>query len=85
MQINPRLEQLNDAVNVYSTVLKLLYTILINVLLFMAIDALIKSLTDGKDGFLYLSRTVTVLLQTLLQDEIAEVKLISIYSILGQK
>ncbi|XP_052800814.1 tyrosine-protein kinase BAZ1B-like isoform X2 [Mya arenaria] len=35
-------------------------------------DALMKALTSGKDGFTYLSRTLTVLLQTLLQDQIAE-------------
>ena len=38
-------------------------------------DALMKALATGKDGFIYLSRVVTVLLQTLLQDQIAEVKL----------
>ena len=32
-----------------------------------------KALASGKDGFVYLSRTLTVLLQTLLQDQIAEV------------
>ena len=37
------------------------------------LDALMKALAAGKDGFTYLSRTITVLLQTLLQDQIAEV------------
>ena len=32
-----------------------------------------KALAGGKDGFVYLSRVLTVLLQTLLQDQIAEV------------
>ncbi|KAL4225144.1 Tyrosine-protein kinase baz1b [Mactra antiquata] len=35
-------------------------------------DALMKALVSGKDGFTYLCRTLIVLLQTLLQDQIAE-------------
>ncbi|XP_053384171.1 tyrosine-protein kinase BAZ1B-like isoform X2 [Mercenaria mercenaria] len=35
-------------------------------------EALMKALAAGKDGFTYLCRTLTVLLQTLLQDQIAE-------------
>lgn len=35
-------------------------------------DALMKALVSGKDGFTYLSRVLTVLLQTLLQDQLAE-------------
>ncbi|XP_021346334.1 tyrosine-protein kinase BAZ1B-like isoform X2 [Mizuhopecten yessoensis] len=35
-------------------------------------DALMKALSCGTDGFTYLSRALVVLLQTLLQDEIAE-------------
>ena len=38
-------------------------------------DALMKAVATGKDGFVYLSRVLTVLLQTLLQDRIAEVNL----------
>lgn len=36
-------------------------------------DALMKALAGGAQGFAYLSRVLSVLLQTLLQDEIAEV------------
>ena len=39
-------------------------------------DAVMKALATGKDGFVYLSRVLTVLLQTLLQDGIAEVYII---------
>ncbi|XP_060562617.1 LOW QUALITY PROTEIN: tyrosine-protein kinase BAZ1B-like [Ruditapes philippinarum] len=35
-------------------------------------DCFMKALASGKDGFTYLCRTLTVLLQTLLQDQIAE-------------
>ncbi|XP_060064510.1 tyrosine-protein kinase BAZ1B-like [Ylistrum balloti] len=35
-------------------------------------DALMKALSSGNEGFTYLSRALVVLLQTLLQDEIAE-------------
>ena len=36
-------------------------------------DALMKALASGKEGFAYLGRVLIILLQTLLQDEIAEV------------
>ena len=39
-------------------------------------DALIKALVGGPTGFTYLSRVLTVLLQTLLQDQITEVGLL---------
>ena len=39
----------------------------------MITDALMKALANGPQGFAYLSRVLGVLLQTLLQDEIAEV------------
>ncbi|XP_055996600.1 tyrosine-protein kinase BAZ1B-like isoform X2 [Ostrea edulis] len=35
-------------------------------------DALMKALCNGKEGFLYISRVLVVLLQTLLQDQISE-------------
>ena len=47
-----------------------------------------KAVTTGKDGFVYLSRILTILLQTLLQDQIAEVgKLILIlgFSLVREK
>ena len=36
-------------------------------------ESLMKSIVDGKDGFFYLTKTLVVLLQTLLQDGIAVV------------
>jgi len=42
-----------------------------------------KALGSGKDGYVYLTRTVTVLLQTLLQDEIAEVRIFAVLYKLG--
>ena len=42
-------------------------------------DALMKALAGGSGGFAYLSRVLGVLLQTLLQDEIAEVSFSSLF------
>jgi hypothetical protein len=39
-----------------------------------------KALAGGSQGFAYLSRVLSVLLQTLLQDEIAEVTLTFIFA-----
>ena len=50
---------------------------------FLVSDALMKALGSGKDGYVYLTRTVTVLLQTLLQDEIAEVRMFAVLYKLG--
>ena len=38
------------------------------------VEKLMQSVASGKDGFLYLSKVLEVLLQTLLQDQISEVK-----------
>ena len=50
----------------------LLLILFLSEVLFCA-DALMKALAGGAQGFAYLSRVLSVLLQTLLQDEIAEV------------
>lgn len=52
---------------------------------FFFIEKLMMSVSNGKEGFLYLSKVLEILLQTLLQDQISEVRKLRLRRVLSSE